>query len=194
VPRNVYDHVLEFLKRNHGRRADSTSASGIPLGSLGSCIGDEILNEGDEQEKPKESFALLDRYIAFSAECLRLALLGIGAIGFLITNAASKAETGKPPLISLAGRNVKGFLCASLVAFGLCVAFSLLHRLFSAQFILVTRKARIDLPIDILHIEPDKYRLRRSIWLPFLTMYMAAGALCLGSAFLALAFIFALYP
>jgi len=73
------------------------------------------------QRDENESFALdvmvLDRYLAFSTELARLAVLGLGAVGYVLSKEATK---GRSPLA------VWVAVCAFLIA----IAASLAHRYY----------------------------------------------------------------
>ena len=69
-----------------------------------------------------------DRYQTFSAELLRLSLLGITAIGFLIVNILLKDQ-----LVVVHRQVFVGFLTASLLCLGLSSAGALFHRWLSSD-------------------------------------------------------------
>jgi hypothetical protein len=92
------------------------------------------------QSLPERTFehdlAISDRYQQFSAELLRLGLLGISAIGFLITQfllrTVSESDQAVKPITPL----LNGFKCyvtSSLIFLGLSVACALLHRYVSSD-------------------------------------------------------------
>lgn len=80
---------------------------------------------------PSETFehdlSVSDKYQSFSAELLRLALLGVGAIGFLISNFVLQREAATN-LKSSSG--LKPYLVLSLISLGISAACALLHRYF----------------------------------------------------------------
>jgi hypothetical protein len=86
-------------------------------------------------ELPDKTFehdlAVSDRFQSFSAELLRLALLGIAAIGFLVTNIIFK-DAARPSASTVPPRPLpsefKVYLSVSLVCLGLSAAFALVHR------------------------------------------------------------------
>lgn len=80
-----------------------------------------------------EDLQLSDRYQNFSAELLRLSLLGIAAIGFLVANILFKDSSQSLKLADIATGQFKGFLSVSLVSLGLPDAGTLLHRYFSTD-------------------------------------------------------------
>lgn len=82
----------------------------------------------------KVDFAILDRYQTFSAELLRLALLGIAGYGFLISSIVLKGkEQGDGFSFVESFTRGKGWLVASAVALGLCAMAALGHRYFSTD-------------------------------------------------------------
>jgi hypothetical protein len=84
----------------------------------------------------EHDLAISDRYQQFSAELLRLALLGITAIAFLITNILLRAVPGSDqtvePILPL-HKGFKPFITATLICLGISVALALLHRYFSSD-------------------------------------------------------------
>lgn len=87
----------------------------------------------------EHDLALSDRYQSFSAELLRLALLGIAAIGFLITNVllrtASPSNVPVNPPKPLPSE-FESYVVVSLICLGVCAACALLHRYFGVGAIL----------------------------------------------------------
>ena len=84
----------------------------------------------------EHDLAVSDRYQSFSAELLRLALLGIAAIGFLVTNillrtASLSGNPGTPP--RPLPPEFKLYLSTSLICLGLSAACALLHRYFGSD-------------------------------------------------------------
>jgi hypothetical protein len=72
----------------------------------------------------KHDWELLDRYQAFSAELLRMSLVGIGAVGFLVT-----ALAGKESLLKISGVPLtsRWSMAVSLLALGpllICVGIA----------------------------------------------------------------------
>jgi hypothetical protein len=84
----------------------------------------------------EHDLALSDRYQLFSAELLRLSLLGIAAIGFLITNfvlrttSPSSLPVNPPRPLP---EEFKAYVILSLVCLGISAACALLHRYFGAD-------------------------------------------------------------
>ncbi|MFZ5638916.1 MAG: hypothetical protein ACOY82_20280 [Pseudomonadota bacterium] len=74
---------------------------------------------------------LLERYTDFSAELLRLGLIGISAIGFAVSKALLPSEGGHIAVELL--DKVRFETGLALIAFGLCVAAALSHRYFAAD-------------------------------------------------------------
>jgi hypothetical protein len=130
----------------------------------------------------KNELDLLDRYQAFSSEMLRVALLGLTALGALVFALfPSKLEQGKAQIqISL---EAKWFLIASALFFGLSSAFSLLHRYCSVDSMANHLKA---LRLDMLKKNASEPRKARNFmfWLSSCSLFLAASALALsGLAF-----------
>jgi hypothetical protein len=104
--------------------------------------------------------AVLDRYQAFSAELLRLALLGLAGYGFLIANVAM--ELGDPP-----GKMVLGSLFAARYPLGLGAVLLALaaicalgHRYFSTDSVTHhVRRLRLCKRIEALGGAPEAAQL-----------------------------------
>jgi hypothetical protein len=78
----------------------------------------------------EHDLAMLERFQDFSAELLRLALLGISAIGFGASKLLFPDQNGADQIVL---ENVKVFLAVSLIGFCIAVASSLFHRYASAD-------------------------------------------------------------
>ncbi|HYP49411.1 MAG TPA: hypothetical protein VEQ34_00615, partial [Pyrinomonadaceae bacterium] len=82
--------------------------------------------------------AIGDRYQNFSAEMLRLALLGITAIGFLLLNFFLGTSDKAPEAFgiakkTLANSDFRFYIFSSLYLFGFSAGFALLHRFFTSD-------------------------------------------------------------
>jgi len=86
----------------------------------------------------EHDLSVSDRYQSFSAELLRLALLGITAIGFIITNilfrTTSPADSPVQPAKALSPE-FKSFVALSLAFLGASALCALLHRYYGADSI-----------------------------------------------------------
>jgi hypothetical protein len=135
-----------------------------------------------------------DRYQAFSAEMLRLALLGIAGIGFLVVNILLRDSTKSHDLIAGANRSFMAFMSASLVCLGLSAAFSLGHRYLSTDSLAChlrsLRLERRDGQGDREHVTAERKKRKKLFWYYARILFMAASLLWLGAIFLALSFIF----
>jgi hypothetical protein len=102
-------------------------------------------------EQRDQDFKLLEHYIAFSAEVLRVSLLAIGAIGALYTIkiADSPAELG--------ATTVKCSFGLSLTAFGIAIACSLAHRYWATDFM------ACQVALDRLRSSPPSYKTTQQI-------------------------------
>jgi len=137
-------------------------------------------------------FELLDRYQAFSAEILRLALLGITGLGFLFTAVTVKDSTitGLKPLLAAGFTNVA--LTAALVLLGLAAAAALGHRYWSADsmacHIHLLRLRAAGKGRDGEALLERKAR-DRDLRLSSISILCASALLALGAAALAAAFV-----
>lgn len=134
-----------------------------------------------------------DKYQAFSAELLRLALLGIAAIGFLITNILLKSDSTTAKSSESISTEVKSCVIVSLICLGISAACSLLHRYFASDSIAYHLES---LRLDIRQAKGDdndasserkgrRWRLKLSG-----ILLLASGALLwLGAVFIITAFI-----
>jgi len=150
----------------------------------------------------KVDLAVLDRYQSFSAELLRLSLLGITGYGFLITNAVFKAST------SSAAQTVPRYVLDYLLPIGVVVlalsAMSALgHRYFSTDCIThYVRRIRqmkkrdepsdSDIDLEKLNktIENEELSLLKDLnrcrWLLLLSViFLIVGAVCVAWSFAA---------
>jgi hypothetical protein len=158
--------------------------------------------EEAEQRRPKEKLplglmqlpdntfehdlAVSNRYQSFSTELLRLSLLGVAAIGFLVSNVLSK-DTPKlnyPP---------KYLLFISLFCLGLSAACSLLHGYVSADTIarqlravrLEVRREENDIQDAQKENTERQKSIRREIGLTIVSsIFLLLGALALASSFI----------
>jgi hypothetical protein len=104
--------------------------------------GNVSMNEEDKPQKPLGlvelpehtldlDMKLMERYQNFSAELLRIALLGITAIGFVASRTLSLARTEEriPPL----PQHPKLLLIGALILLAISAGAALVHRYFSAD-------------------------------------------------------------
>ena len=78
----------------------------------------------------KSDMDVTEKYQAFSSEILRIALIGIAAIGFFYDKLGAHFLFNKIILISL---TVKDMLIASLILLAISSSFSLAHRYYSSD-------------------------------------------------------------
>ena len=103
---------------------DARSESEAPDGrSLG-----EIKVEAFDQD-----VAINDRHQAFSAELLRLALLGVGGVGYITSRCLSPAQAGQP-VLSVSDL-AKWLVLIAAVSFGLAAASALALRYISSDLL-----------------------------------------------------------
>lgn len=95
----------------------------IPRGRVGVAIPEDAY---------KVDVALLSQYQSYSAELLRLSLLGIAAVGFLLKDVALG---GKPEQTHFLVRLLDNswIVIVSICALGFAAACALAHRIFSAE-------------------------------------------------------------
>lgn len=78
----------------------------------------------------EHDFFLLDRFVGFSTELLRLSLLGISAVAFWLSKAMFPEGDSDPAVIADAARPL---IVLALVAFVISSAFALMHRYAAAD-------------------------------------------------------------
>jgi hypothetical protein len=78
----------------------------------------------------EHDLTLLQRFQEFSAELLRVALIGISAIGFVVARVVFPEKGATPAVIPPV---LKWLLIAALIALGVSAAAALTHRFYSAD-------------------------------------------------------------
>lgn len=131
--------------------------------------------------------ALLDRYQGFSAEIVRIALLGIAALGFFLEKLVSKA----PSITEPSGVLIRCSLAGGAALFAAAACAGLLHRYYSADGIYYHVRAVRDFLIAE-RIQTDSVRRagikagrryhRSGQWLLAAEVFLAAGGVAVGLA------------
>lgn len=90
------------------------------------------------EENFEYDLAVNDRRQRFANEILRLALIGIAAVGFVVLNFLFGASDKAPEAFTtakkiLANSDFRFYIFSSLYLFGFCAGFSLLQRYFAAD-------------------------------------------------------------
>lgn len=144
----------------------------------------------------EHDLAVSNKYQNFSSEVLRLSLLGIAAIGFLVTNTVFKNsapphQTG--PLGALLPKEFKYLITLSLAWLGMSAGCALLHSYFSADTVawhlsVIRRELRKADEDDVAVVRERKKRKRYLTW-EFRFKVAAGVFLWLGAIFLATSFI-----
>ena len=124
---------------------------------------------------------LLDRYQSFSAELARLSLLGIGAIGFLVSPANDSG--GKAPLLTI-DDITRSAIWMTLAGFGISCAAALAHRYWStdsmAAHTRVLHLSSKDSP-DRKEIEKEKKVRKDAFDNSARCLAISSAALCVGA-------------
>ena len=152
----------------------------------------------------KIDIAVLERYQSFSAELLRLSLLGIAGYGFLIANIVLKVSTnGEYSLLNELTNN-KYLLAIGAAALGISAASALGHRYFSTDCLThFVRLLRLRKTLDDVTDETRKARdkiinheeksldsdLFKCKWL----LIFSCASLVIGVTFVAVAFAITLF-
>lgn len=117
-----------------------------------------LFRELDEKSYAAE-FALLDRYQKFSAELLRLSLLGIGVFGLLFKDTFAPIDWVSASTSLFAASYVS---TASVILFGCAAACALAHRFFSseaARYFLYSLRLHASCPSDTSAAIPCEIQL-----------------------------------
>jgi hypothetical protein len=147
-----------------------------------------------EPDPLKKHFDILDRYQAFSTELSRIALLGVAAVGYLITSSTCKLEPGAVRLIQIETPSTKIALWLSAVLLSVSAGLALFHRYYSTDSMAsmiraqhLINKAAEGLPAAAVEAELEERnrRFKRSGWM----LALSSIALCSGAASLAIAFL-----
>lgn len=90
------------------------------------------------EQRFEHDLSIGDRFQNFSGELLRLALLGIGAVGFLLLNFLFSGSDKMPETLGIAKKILANsdfhfYVYATLFLFGFSAGFALLHRYFTAD-------------------------------------------------------------
>src|SRR5262245_7645333 len=164
-------------------KGDSTAAD---IAHDGRTLG-EIKIEAFDQD-----LAINDRQQAFSAELLRLALLGIGGVGYVTSRALPGSTAGEAAL--RIGFGAKWLVLLAAVSFGLSSASALGLRYFSSDLI-ASQLRIVRLRIrgsadDVRKAKREEARRNRRLkWMRPLLLFSSA-ALALGSGvFIAFLFV-----
>jgi hypothetical protein len=140
--------------------------------------------------------AVSSKYQTFSSEVLRLSLLGIAAIGFLLTNtlfkgASSSNQTSQSNVVLPA--EFRYLVSLALICLGVSVGSALLHNFFSADTLAwhlsaIRREVRKAVGDEVA---ADEERKRRKKYLKREWKFKIASGifLWLGAVFLAISFI-----
>ena len=109
-----------------------------------------------------QDVAINDRHQSFSAELLRLALLGVGGVGYVASRSLSPPQAGQPALS--VSESAKWLVLIAAVSFGLAAASALALRYISSDLLAFQlRILRLRIrgnPTDV--IDADKEELRRN--------------------------------
>ncbi|MBI4866677.1 MAG: hypothetical protein HY816_06970 [Candidatus Wallbacteria bacterium] len=139
---------------------------------------------------------LHDRYQTFARELMRLALAELGGLGFLLANVGAV----KSSLFANALRSevVQGLGVVSVLALGVAVAASMAHGFYASDCLYHHLRALkllvLDRTTNLERARAEEASRNANFDHAETALYLAAGALMLGTAALGLAVILALVP
>jgi hypothetical protein len=129
----------------------------------------------------EQDVVINDRSQAFSAELLRLALLGVGGVGYV----ASRALTNAPAESVRMNSAAKWLVLIAAASFGLCAASALSLRYFSSELIafqLRIVRLRVRGTVDDgSEAETEEGRRNRRLKVMRPTLLISSGALGIGA-------------
>lgn len=107
-------------------------------------------------EDYKIDLTLSDKYQSFSAELLRLALLGLAVIGFIITNVVMKLNAANAQAFYRSFQSNKWLLVSAVITLVLSAGCAMAHRYFATDSLThFVRKLRLMRRLDELKAMPD---------------------------------------
>jgi hypothetical protein len=144
----------------------------------------------------EHDMAVSSKYQTFSSEVLRLSLLGIAAIGFLLTNTlfketSSSNQTNQSSVVLPA--EFRYLVSLSLICLGVSVGFALLHNFFSADTLAwhlsIIRRELRKAEGDDAAADKERERRRKYLTREFRFKVASGVFLWLGAVVLAVSFI-----
>jgi len=148
----------------------------------------EIKAEGFEQD-----VCINDRNQAFYAELLRLALLGVGGVGYVASRALAAGSSGEAALRMNAA--AKGLVLAAAASFGLSAASALCLRYLASELIAfqlrIVRMRIRGTARDASEAEREEARRNRRLKVMRPMLVFSSGTLALGAGVF-IAFLFVL--
>lgn len=162
-----------------------------------------ITSIGVDEKLYKADLEILDRYQKFSAELLRMALLGVSGYGFLITNIIFKENVWKENnRIVQAITGAQCYFIVGLIALGVTTAAALAHRYYSTDCVThLVMRIRLTQQLDNLPVDDprrhdvekktdlQKYLLKNDFRTSARLFVVASSALFVGVVCVAMAFI-----
>lgn len=140
-----------------------------------------------EEKKYQAEIELADRYQAFTAELLRLALLGIGVFGFLYKEVFIDFEVATHPDINI--DLAKSLASWGIILFGITSIFALIFRYFSSEWVRIYLEGLRYIEANCISKAEKKLKARP--WILAVCIFskaMSASSLAVGAFLSALAF------
>jgi len=148
-----------------------------------------------DTERLSSDFEVLDKYLRFSSELLRLSLLGIAALAFLLKEmftACKPDQINRNVAVISGSRSMR----VSIVFFAIAAASALAHRYYSSdsmacqiRYLRLKKAADSDNKIDAIEKEKDSEKEKRDslFVLGGVLLALSTISLGLGAIFLAVA-------
>jgi len=134
----------------------------------------------------KPDMDLLDRYVAYSAELLRLALLGMAGYGFLLKEAFSASGAGA---LSASLHKTRWSLIVGIISLGISAAIALQHRIYATDVvacIIANLRYRVQKNQPKANEEAQELRLKlklSALFLPLSALFLWLGAAAIAFTF-----------
>lgn len=145
-----------------------------------------------DEQAYRVDLELQDRYTAYSAEILRLALLGIAGYGFLLKDIVLAEHA--PGAFAQRAHEVWPLLLGGVVCLGICAALALQHRVFAtgcvACIVAFLRKNSAGRGVEA---EQERNALRTNIKWAARSLQLSALSLALGAGAVVATFCYVLW-
>ena len=151
-----------------------------------------LIGFGIEEKAYKVDLELQDRYTAYSAEILRLALLGIAGYVFLLKDIVLAEHA--PTVFAQRAHSVWYLLIGGAISLGVAAAFALQHRLYATDCVAcIAAFIRKNACGRYLEAEVERDALRKNLKRAAILLRLSALLLAVGAAGVVATFCFVLW-